>query len=446
MFAKSIELAQYKRFTAITGNVDNGARQQGYSQLPIIESIVAEHAEEAAFLWLLRDAAVAAPHYSLQDLAELDERVEAHIDGLRVAGDGGWAMVADGLQQPESGEVFAAAVLAFEGDDPQRLQQLYAAVETAPETVRGLVSAIGWVSPDKLRGKIAGLLGSDSPLWLRTGIAACAVHRVDCGEHLARAIEHEDLDLKARALRAAGEIARVDLLTAVRGQVNATDPACGFWAARSAVLLGDRAAGVAALKTLALTGGAFGTRALDILLRVLDPDTAAGWLKALSRDAGRRRELIIGCGVCADPAYVPWLIEQMADAPEDARIAGEAFSMITGADIASENLEGDWPSGYEAGPTEDAEDEEVAMDPDEDLPWPDPARIKAWWTDNQGRFKAGARYLTGQPISAAHCQHVLKTGMQRQRIAAALELALMQPDAPLFETRAPGRRQQAVLG
>jgi len=142
---------------------------------------VSQHAEEAAFLWLLRDAAISAPHYSLQDLADLDERVEAHIDGLRVAGDGGWAMVADGLQQQESGEVFAAAVIALEGNDPQRLQQVYTAVESAPDTGRGLVSAAGWVSPDKLRGKIAGMLGSDSPLWLRTGIAACAVHRVDCG-------------------------------------------------------------------------------------------------------------------------------------------------------------------------------------------------------------------------------------------------------------------------
>jgi len=64
--------------------------------LPIIESIVSQHAEEAAFLWLLRDLAVAAPHYSLQDLADLDERVEAHIDGLRVAGDPGWVFCSDG--------------------------------------------------------------------------------------------------------------------------------------------------------------------------------------------------------------------------------------------------------------------------------------------------------------------------------------------------------------
>ena len=41
---------------------------------------------------------------------------------------------------------------------------------------------------------------------------------------------------------------------------------------------------------------------------------------------------------------------------------------------------------------------------------------------------------------------VLKTGYQRQRIAAALELAIHQPGTPLFETRAPGFVQQRLLG
>ena len=414
--------------------------------MPIIESIVSQHAEEAAFLWLLRDLAVAAPHYSLQDLADLDERVEAHIDGLRVAGDPGWVFCSEGLQQQESGEVFAAAVIALEGDESQQLREVYAAVEMAPETERGLISAIGWIDPDKLKGKIAALLSSDSPMWRRVGIAACAVHRVDCGDHLLRAIDDPDPGLKTRALRAAGETGRRDLLAALlQGQLRHNDAACAFWAAWSAVLLGDRGAGVASLKNIALTEGPFSTRAIQLLLRVLDSGDAADWLKALSRAPGRRRDLIIGCAIRGDVAYVPWLIQQMTETPEWARVAGEAFSMITGADLAYEDLDADQPDGFEAGPTEAPADEDVNMDPDEDLPWPKPARIQAWWDANLGRFSAGTRYLAGSPITEPNCRCLLATGMQRQRIAAALELALMHADAPLFETRAPGRRQQALL-
>ena len=210
--------------------------------MTIIEWVVSQHAEEAAFLWLLRDAAVSAPHYSLADLAELDRRVERHIKGLRVAGDEGWPWCVEGLQQEESGEVFAAAMTAFDGEDPRRIEQVCAAVESAPETARGFTSALGWTARDKLGGKVAGLLESNSPLWRRVGIAACAVHRADCGEYLSRALEDADPMLRARALRAAGETARWDLLPALRGQIRSQDPTCGFWAAWSAVLLGDRSA------------------------------------------------------------------------------------------------------------------------------------------------------------------------------------------------------------
>ena len=41
-----------------------------------------------------------------------------------------------------------------------------------------------------------------------------------------------------------------------------------------------------------------------------------------------------------------------------------------GVDLAYQDLEGDWPEGFHAGPTENREDEDIAMDPDEDLPWP----------------------------------------------------------------------------
>src|SRR5262245_61028631 len=46
----------------------------------INDRVVGRHADEAPFLWSLRDGAVSAPHYALRDLARLDERVEAHLD------------------------------------------------------------------------------------------------------------------------------------------------------------------------------------------------------------------------------------------------------------------------------------------------------------------------------------------------------------------------------
>ena len=65
---------------------------------------------------------------------------------------------------------------------------------------------------------------------------------------------------------------------------------------------------------------------------------------------------------------------------------------------------------------------------------------------NKDNFQTGTRYLCGKPISEQQCKHVLRYGYQRQRAAAAIELAMMNLGQPLFEVRAPGFRQQKLLG
>jgi len=100
----------------------------------------------------------------------------------------------------------------------------------------------------------------------------------------------------------------------------------------------------------------------------------------------------------------------MEAAPNLARVAGEALSLITGVDIAYKELDRDAPDNFEAGPTEHPEDEDVSMDPDEHLPWPNPGPIMAWWDANSGWFRTRTRYLAGQPISEAQCHRVLETG------------------------------------
>ena len=52
--------------------------------------ICEEHVVDASFLWLYRDQGVRSPNYTAQDVAEVDSRIEAHLDGLRLAGEVGW--------------------------------------------------------------------------------------------------------------------------------------------------------------------------------------------------------------------------------------------------------------------------------------------------------------------------------------------------------------------
>src|SRR5262249_7833814 len=154
-----------------------------------------------------------------------------------------------------------------------------------------------------------------------------------------------------------------------------------------------------------------------------------------------QRVLLQGAGVAGDPHYVPWLIKQMEDL-KLTRLAGESFSFITGLDLAYLDLERKPPEGVEFGPNDDPNDDNVDMDPDDGLPWPDPVKIQKWWDTNKHRFQAGVRYFMGEPVTVENCKRVLRVGYQRQRIAAALYLSLLQPGTPLFPTSAPAWRQQ----
>src|SRR5690348_15898293 len=124
--------------------------------------IANQHAEGASFLWELRSGAVVAPHYSLADLAKLDNRVEANLDGLRIAGDAGWEICNEALSDGQSGEVFAAAVLAFESGSRDRLETVLDAGTASQELSRGLISALGWLTFQQAAPHIQQLLASSS--------------------------------------------------------------------------------------------------------------------------------------------------------------------------------------------------------------------------------------------------------------------------------------------
>jgi len=412
--------------------------------MSVIPAVIEQHAEKAAFLWLLRDAAVHEPHYSLSDLAYLDNRVEAHIDGLRIAGDDGWNILKETLVWEDAGEVFAGAVLAFETGVEERMDTVLVAGSDDYELSRGLISALGWLPFNQANGYIENLATAESSALRRIGLAAYAVHRHDPGQFLIDALSDDDSILRARALRAAGELGRKDLLSILKDHIEEDDENCRFSAAWSAAILGDPSA-VPVLCNIAESEGPQAEKACCMALRLMRLSDAHVWVQELSKHSNLKRLAVMGYGVIGDPVSVPWLIEMMAT-PELARVAGEAFSMITGVDLAYEDLEGEWPEDFEAGPTENPEDEDVELDPNEDLPWPEPKLIAGWWDKNKRKFTNGTRYLLGQHISPEHLQHVLRNGYQRQRSAAAIELAILNPGQPLFEVRAPGFRQKQILG
>lgn len=429
-----------------------------------IPVVIAQHAEEASHLRHVRSVLLRSPHVQLHRLQRLDDRIAAHLDGIAVAGDFGLKLCLEALETPSAGAVFTLAVRALELKDAALLQRLFAIVAAEPAAERGLLSAFGWVPAQVLQGVIRDLLRSGDAAQRAAGLAACVMHRVDPGAALVAALAESDARLRARALRVVGEAGRVDLLPQVLAACTAEDEAQRFWAARSALLLGDRsAAALAVLNGLAEGSSARSDAAAEWLLKVVEVDAARQHLRECSRlwserakvagpvepaGAAARRRLIRRCGVAGDAFFIPWLIGQMQDLLVS-RLAGEAFTLITGADLARLDLERKPPEGASdgrfGGPNEDPDDDNIALDEDESLPWPDPERVQGWWQANQARFPMGRRVFMGEAPSPTQSLNVLREGGQRQRIAAAQWLCLLAPGTKIFQTAAPAWRQQRWL-
>lgn len=406
----------------------------------IEEEICGQHAEEAAFLWMLRNQAAEDPLYDAESLGELDERVEAHLDGLRLAGDPGWAACKEALSEGGSGHVFTASVLAVERWDLKGLASILDMAGADPALARGIEGGLLWVPLLRVRRLLPGLLsGRCPPPLVYLGIAACALHREDPGSALSYAILSSDTRLRARALRAAGELLRRDLLREVEQNAEAEDEACRYWAAFSMALLGHPDAG-RHLWAMASSSPVFAEQACALSMRRMDVGIAHTWLQSLANRPGSERVALAGAAALLDPVMVPWLLDCM-QVPELARRAGFALAMITGLDIADAHLDSKAPEGVEAEPNDEIDDENVEMDPDESLAWPDGAAIRGWWSREGGNFKKGRRYLMGKPITPDWLSEVLVRGSQPARAAAAMELCLMGGGRKLDNVERPRLRR-----
>jgi hypothetical protein len=83
---------------------------------PILREIVRQHAEMAALLWTIYDRHLLYPDENpdmdAERLSRLIERLEAHLDGLVVAGSECEAIALERFEEyPEVGELFVVQVL-----------------------------------------------------------------------------------------------------------------------------------------------------------------------------------------------------------------------------------------------------------------------------------------------------------------------------------------------
>lgn len=420
---------------------------------PVLAEVVAQHIEEAAALRNNRSVLVRSPAAGLLQLARHDERIAAHLDGIRVAGTDG-AMLAraafDAREVADAGTTFTLLTGAIERRETALVAELLHPPKLAPGTARGAArgaaSAAGWVSAADLHGAVAAWFDDRAAAVRGLALAACALHRVDPGATLTRLVADGDGGVRARACQAAGELGRRDLADACLQALRHAEDADAPVAAMAALLLGDRGKALDRVHALALNAGPQQAAATALTMLFGDADRGRHLVTALARlpaSAAQRRLLLAASGWSGDPRVVPWLLQQMDDAPV-ARLAAEAVGTIAGIDLAAAQAERLERPARDALMAE-ADDNDLALDEDDALPWPDPAPLRAWWQREAPRFTPGTRHLLGRPVDKAQLLNVLTHGTQRVRRQAALLCCANDPGTPLFNVAAPAWRQLRAL-
>lgn len=406
----------------------------------VYRDIYEQFANDAAFFWVLRCVAVNQPHYVTADLVELEQRIEAQLDGLMTNPEDAWTICSEALSIQQKGEAFAAAMVAFRSGDVAKIQYAIETCMEDREALAGLASALGWLPGSLCHSWIKKLLTSNNLDHKYLAITACSLRREDPREYLTHIFQREDCIshplLYARSLRLVGELKRRDLLPAVLIALRSDQPEIVFWASWASVMLGDLSA-LQRLQPFVLQASPYQAKAIELAFRVLPLEDAHQWVDVLARDPAQIRNAIKASAVLGDPQAVYWLIAQM-QVPALSRLAGEAFVTITGIDLEESGLTLDLTPDFHDGPNDDPSDSDISMDDDERLPFPHAANIASIWQDYQHRFIPGQRYLMGQPIGIKHLAGLFKTASQRQRRAAALELALLQTDHFLLNYAAKG--------
>lgn len=406
--------------------------------------ITEQFVTDAAFLWVLRSISVKQPHYLVDDITQLDKRIDANLDGAMNNFELAWEICLEELTYQQAGEVFVAAVIAFKSRDLAKVKLVVDHGFINDDTFKGLVSAIAWLPKELVNEWLQKFLFSKDLQHKQLALAVCSALRKKPGDALKELFEREDClaftPLLVRTIRLVGELKLYAFANELHKQIDHEQPEVQFWANWALVMLGEQKQ-VLKLLPFINEDSAIQGLAIETVFKVLPIDKARTWISKFAQQPEMQRAVIRAVGILGDPHAVPWLIEKMNHF-ETAKIAAEAFTLITGIDLQEAELTIEPPKEIQQVPNDQADDENVELDEDENLPFPYVSKINHAWLRYRDRYKVGARYIMGievtenSPAIVAKLKNMLKQAGQRQRASLALTLTLLDAQSPYINVKA----------
>ncbi|MCH9688457.1 MAG: hypothetical protein K0V04_43905 [Deltaproteobacteria bacterium] len=390
------------------------------------EDLVLEHVDRAADLWQARAALVRSRVHGLQDLAELDGRIRAHLHGAVVAGPAGWSVE----RWPTSSRpqmAFVALVVAGLLGRRDWIEDVVSHYDS-PEAESALISGLGWLPWKGIHRMVDDWLGYHGPRWRALGIAAAIAHRRDPRSAIDRGLMDDDPRVLRQAIRACGVFGRRALHLTLLAVANGASDDVRRRVATALVALGDRQGPIFLWETARRLEGDAALEAAELAVRQISIAKARQWLDEVSGCPRLRRLAVVAATATRSQDCAHHLVAGL-DHPETAALATYGFATVFG--LNSYAVESAVPEARSADP---------------ELPQPDVSAVRQWWAESEPRFDSQTRWQGGHRFSLAVANEVLIYGVQHERRLAAVDLQLDGESSLPFEVDAPGWRQRPGLG
>lgn len=387
-------------------------------QRPVNHHILSQHIEEAAFCWLRRQEALWRPSYRCSHLQRLDQLLDAHLEGLRVAGPAALPIAIGNLERWKTpDEVFACTYTLLQQGSAVDWSALERVLEARPATAKGAAAALIWsstsIAEDCLKrwgdSTIAALRAASASAFAVTfGSDVPSVHST----WLAKALADTSATVRARALRCIGEWRLPAQAKHLQAAFNGDEPLCRFESAYAMAWLGMPEADAALLETLPLMQGSRQRRALLLFALTAQPNAFESWIQQAQADPAQCRALIWSLAFRGNALALTKLLEYL-HTPQYARLAGYAIAHITGLDMDEQGL---WK------PEDQHAEDTPHFSEDDGLLVPDVERLTDWVTRYTASMSRGAYLLGGQNMHPDHARPLLQAGWQPQRWQASVLL------------------------
>lgn len=411
----------------------------------LMKDIFEEHFAEATFLLSQWERALRGAHYDLEETAQLEERLLAHLDGLVLGGEPVIeALLRPALEGEEPWEVFCAAFVSIAESPPAALEAILAMVPVPPAVVQSSFRrALELSGRTGLEAELLPLLRSPEASLQALALEVLTFRRAVPRNVALELLGHSEGRVVAAALRGLGALGRDIAHRELPRLLEDKRPQVRLAAIESGLLSGVRAAWDACQHEAKGCGeGAHMARVLQV---ICGDEQDARRLVELMADEVLRADVLWALGFTGQASAAEACLELMGQPAPVARLAGEAFSAITGLVLKDTYV----MESQEEDSLPPLEEDDLGADLipklEDELPVPAHAAVADWWLRARQDFSRSTRYLGGKPFSGTALLEALASGPMRRRHVHARELALRTQGVHDVQTLAFTTRQLKEL-